>query len=85
MTKWNVIRGFAPQNDNGVRGFPSPGVPMDRREVLRRAGIALGVFGSIPSIHSPAAVPGFENAYGEVIPNNAVILKAISFTQRRNS
>ncbi len=29
------------------------------------------------------AVPGFENAYGEVIPNNAVILKAISFTQRR--
>ncbi len=29
------------------------------------------------------AVPGFENAYGEVIPNNAVILKAVSYTPKR--
>jgi hypothetical protein len=29
------------------------------------------------------AVPGFENAFGEVIPNNAVILKAISYTRAR--
>lgn len=29
------------------------------------------------------AVPGFENAFGEVIPSNAVILKAISCTNRR--
>jgi hypothetical protein len=29
------------------------------------------------------AVPGFENAFGEVIPNNAVLLKAISYTRAR--
>jgi hypothetical protein len=29
------------------------------------------------------AVAGFENAFGEIIPNNAVILKAISFVKRR--
>ena len=29
------------------------------------------------------AVPGFENAFGKVIPNNAVMLKAISFVKRR--
>ena len=29
------------------------------------------------------AVPGFENSFGEVIPNNAVILKAVSYVQRR--
>ena len=29
------------------------------------------------------AVPGFENAFGEVIPNNAVILKAISYVKKR--
>jgi len=29
------------------------------------------------------AVPGFENAFGEVIPNNAVILKAISVVRKR--
>jgi hypothetical protein len=29
------------------------------------------------------AVPGFENAFGEVIPINAVLLKAISYTRAR--
>lgn len=29
------------------------------------------------------AVPGFENAFGEVIPNNAILLKAISYTRAR--
>jgi hypothetical protein len=29
------------------------------------------------------AVPGFENAFGKVIPNNAVMLKAISIVKRR--
>ena len=29
------------------------------------------------------AVPGFENAFGEVIPNNAILLKAISCTRAR--
>jgi len=29
------------------------------------------------------AVPGFENSYGAVIPNNAVILKALSFVKKR--
>ncbi len=29
------------------------------------------------------AVPGFENAFGDIIPNNAVLLKAISFVQKR--
>ncbi len=29
------------------------------------------------------AVSGFENTFGEVIPNNAVILKALSFVRRR--
>jgi hypothetical protein len=29
------------------------------------------------------AVAGFENAFGEIIPNNAVILKAISFVKKR--
>jgi len=27
--------------------------------------------------------PGFENHYGEVIPNNAVILKALSVVKKR--
>jgi hypothetical protein len=31
------------------------------------------------------AVPGFEKAYDEPIPNNAIILKVISCTQKRNS
>jgi hypothetical protein len=30
------------------------------------------------------AVPGFENSFGEVIPNNAVILKALSYVRRRS-
>jgi hypothetical protein len=30
------------------------------------------------------AVAGFENAFGEIIPNNAVILKAISFVKKRD-
>lgn len=30
------------------------------------------------------AVPGFENAFGEVIPNNAVLLKAISYVKKRS-
>ena len=30
------------------------------------------------------AVPGFENSFGEVIPNNAVMLKAISYTRARS-
>jgi glycosyl hydrolase family 20 len=30
------------------------------------------------------AVPGFENAFGEVIPNNAIILKAISYVKKRD-
>jgi hypothetical protein len=29
------------------------------------------------------AVPDFENYYGEVIPNNAVILKALSVVKKR--
>jgi len=29
------------------------------------------------------AVPGYEDSFGEVIPNNAVILKAISYTKAR--
>ncbi len=29
------------------------------------------------------AVPGFENSFGKVIPNNAVMLKAISYLKRR--
>jgi hypothetical protein len=29
------------------------------------------------------AVPGFENTFGEVIPNNAVILKALSLVRKR--
>jgi hypothetical protein len=29
------------------------------------------------------AVPGFENSYGEVIPNNAVILEALSVVKKR--
>ena len=29
------------------------------------------------------AVPGFENAFGDVIPNNAILLKAISYTRAR--
>lgn len=29
------------------------------------------------------AVPGFENAFGKVIPNNAVMLKAISYVKKR--
>jgi Glycosyl hydrolase family 20, domain 2/Glycosyl hydrolase family 20, catalytic domain len=29
------------------------------------------------------AVPGFENAFGKVIPNNAVMLKAVSFVKKR--
>jgi hypothetical protein len=29
------------------------------------------------------AVPGFENAFGQTIPNNAIILKAISYVGRR--
>ena len=29
------------------------------------------------------AVPGFENAFGDIIPNNAIILKAISFVKAR--
>ena len=29
------------------------------------------------------AVAGFENYYGEVIPNNAVILKALSIVKKR--
>ncbi|HVN83129.1 MAG TPA: glycoside hydrolase family 20 zincin-like fold domain-containing protein [Terriglobia bacterium] len=29
------------------------------------------------------AVAGFENAFGDIIPNNAIILKAISFVKRR--
>ena len=29
------------------------------------------------------AVPGFEDAFGEVIPNNAILLKAISYTRAR--
>jgi hypothetical protein len=29
------------------------------------------------------AVAGFENAFGEVIPNNAILLKAISFVEKR--
>jgi hypothetical protein len=29
------------------------------------------------------AVPGFENSFGEVIPNNAVILKALSVVKKR--
>ncbi len=29
------------------------------------------------------AVPGFENSFGKVIPNNAVMLKAISYVKRR--
>jgi hypothetical protein len=29
------------------------------------------------------AVPGFENTFGEVIPNNAVILKALSYVKKR--
>jgi Glycosyl hydrolase family 20, domain 2/Glycosyl hydrolase family 20, catalytic domain len=29
------------------------------------------------------AVPGFENAFGEIIPNNAILLKAISYTRAR--
>jgi len=28
--------------------------------------------------------PGFENAYGDVIPNNAVILKALSYVRKRS-
>ncbi len=31
------------------------------------------------------AVPGFENSFGEIIPNNAVLLLAISCTQKRGS
>jgi hypothetical protein len=30
------------------------------------------------------AVPGFEDAFGEVIPNNAILLKAISYTRARS-
>lgn len=29
------------------------------------------------------AVPGFEDRFGDVIPNNAVMLKAISYTRPR--
>jgi len=29
------------------------------------------------------AVAGFENSYGQVIPNNAIILKALSVVKRR--
>ncbi len=35
------------------------------------------------SIRFRGAVPGFENYYGEVIPGNAVILKALSVVKRR--
>ncbi|HVB29703.1 MAG TPA: glycoside hydrolase family 20 zincin-like fold domain-containing protein [Terriglobia bacterium] len=35
------------------------------------------------SEHFRGAVPGFENSFGKVIPNNAVLLKAISFVKRR--
>jgi hypothetical protein len=30
------------------------------------------------------AVPGFENSFGEVIPNNAIILKALSYVKKRS-
>jgi hypothetical protein len=36
------------------------------------------------STHFRGAVPGFENFYGEVIPGNAVILKALSVVKRRS-
>ena len=36
------------------------------------------------STHFRGAVPGFENAFGKVIPSNAVLLKAISFVKSRD-
>lgn len=36
------------------------------------------------SLRFQGAVPGFENSFGEVIPNNAVILKALSYVERRS-
>lgn len=38
----------------------------------------------IGSTHFRGAVPGFEDYYGEVIPRNAVILKALSVVKRRS-
>lgn len=36
------------------------------------------------SMRFRGAVPGFENSFGEVIPGNAVILKALSYVRRRS-
>jgi len=36
------------------------------------------------SVRFQGAVPGFENSFGEVIPSNAVILKALSYVARRS-
>ena len=35
------------------------------------------------SIGFRGPVAGFENCYGQVIPNNAIILKALSVVERR--
>jgi hypothetical protein len=31
----------------------------------------------------PGAAKGFENAFGQVIPNHAIMLKAISYVKKR--
>ncbi|HLY63361.1 MAG TPA: beta-N-acetylhexosaminidase [Terriglobia bacterium] len=71
----NVICGRSPQNPISFFAFEwtSPRLGKVIREVRLNG-----------STRFRGAVPGFENYYGDVIPANAVILKAVSLVKRRS-